>query len=87
MAFPAQKTSRKQTALRSTVKDQSGAGKTKIGEVLRKEGQILSSQLDEAIAIQKRTRQRLGSILIRLGYIEDDTIVKVLSRIHNLLLQ
>ncbi|NOR11131.1 MAG: type IV-A pilus assembly ATPase PilB [Desulfovibrionaceae bacterium] len=83
MAFPAQKTSRKQTALRSTVKDQSGAGKTKIGEVLRKEGQILSSQLDEAIAIQKRTRQRLGSILIRLGYIEDDTIVKVLSRIHN----
>ena len=83
MAFPAQKTSRKQTALRSTVKDQSGAGKTKIGEVLRKEGQILTSQLDEAIAIQKRTRQRLGSILIRLGYIEDDTIVKVLSRIHN----
>ena len=83
MAFPAQKTSQKQTALRSTVKDQSGAGKTKIGEVLRKEGQILTSQLDEAIAIQKRTRQRLGSILIRLGYIEDDTIVKVLSRIHN----
>ena len=83
MAFPAQKTSRKQTALRSTVKDQSGAGKTKIGEVLRKEGQILTSQLNEAIAIQKRTRQRLGSILIRLGYIEDDTIVKVLSRIHN----
>ncbi|MCK5193499.1 MAG: Flp pilus assembly complex ATPase component TadA, partial [Desulfobulbaceae bacterium] len=48
-----------------------------------KEGQILTSQLDEAIAIQKKTGQRLGSILIRLGYIEDDTIVKVLSRIHN----
>lgn len=83
MALPAQKTSQKQTALRSTVKDQSGAGKTKIGEVLRKEGQILTSQLDEAIAIQKKSGQRLGSILIKLGYIEDDTIVNVLSRIHN----
>lgn len=83
MALAAQKTSQKQTALRSTVKDQSGAGKTKIGEVLRKEGQILTSQLEEAIAIQKKTQQRLGSILIKLGYIEDDTIVKVLSRLHN----
>jgi len=84
MAFPAQKISKKkQTALRSTVKDQSGAGKTKIGEVLRKEGQILTSQLNEAISIQKKSGQRLGSILIKLGYIEDDTIVNVLSRIHN----
>ena len=83
MAFSATKPPQKQTALRSTVKDQSGAGKTKIGDILRKEGQILTSQLEEAISIQKKTGQRLGTILNRLGYIEDDTIVKVLTRIHN----
>ncbi len=32
---------------------------------------------------QKKHGGRLGSILIRLGYIEDDTILKVLSRVHN----
>lgn len=74
---------RKKTFLRSTIKDQSGAGKIKIGELLRKEGQILSSQLEEAIAVQKRTGRRLGSVLVSLGYIEDDTVYKVLSRLHN----
>lgn len=83
MALPAQKYASKKSALRATVKDQSGAGKTKIGEVLRKEGHIISSQLDEALAIQKKSGQRLGSILIKLGYIEDTTILNVLSRLHN----
>jgi type IV pilus assembly protein PilB len=72
-----------QSSLRGTVKDQSGAGKLKIGEILRKEGQITSGQLDEALAIQKKSGQRLGSILIRLGHIEEDTILKVLSRVQN----
>ena len=84
MALPAQKTAvDKKAGLRTTVKDQSGAGKTKIGEVLRKEGHILNTQLEQALAIQKKTGQRLGSILIKLGYIEDSTILNVLSRIHN----
>ncbi len=83
MAFPAQKMQNKKSALRSTVKDQSGAGKLKIGEVLRKEGHILTRQLDEALAIQKKSGQRLGSILIKLGFIEESTILNVLSRIHN----
>jgi type IV pilus assembly protein PilB len=55
----------------------------KIGEILRKEGQISSTQLTEALDEQKKHGGRLGSILIRLGYIEDDTILKVLSRVHN----
>ncbi|MBU0965969.1 MAG: type IV-A pilus assembly ATPase PilB [Proteobacteria bacterium] len=83
MAFPAQKIIDKKAGLRTTVKDQSGAGKTKIGEVLRREGHILNTQLEEALAIQKKSGQRLGSILIKLGYIEDSTILNVLSRIHN----
>jgi len=72
-----------QSSLKGTVKDQSGAGKLKIGEILRKEGQITSGQLDEALAIQKKSGLRLGSILIRLGHIEEDTILKVLSRVQN----
>ncbi len=75
--------SSQKSSLRASVKDQSGAGKMKIGEILRKEGQISSTQLDEALAAQKKTGERLGSILIRLGYIEDDTILRVLSRVHN----
>ncbi len=72
-----------QSSLRASVKDQSGAGKVKIGEILRKEGQISSTQLDEALAAQKKTGERLGSILIRLGHIENDTILRVLSRVQN----
>ena len=73
----------KQTSLRASVKDRSGAGKLKIGEILRKEGQISSDQLDEALDVQKKTGGRLGSILVQLGHIEEDTILKVLSRVHN----
>ncbi|MFZ5760127.1 MAG: type IV-A pilus assembly ATPase PilB [Thermodesulfobacteriota bacterium] len=83
MVLPAKNIPDKKSALRATVKDQSGAGKVKIGEVLRKEGHILTSQLEEALAIQKKTGQRLGSILIKLGHIEETTILNVLSRLHN----
>ena len=72
-----------QSSLRASVKDQSGAGKLKIGEILRKEGQISKNQLDEAIEVQKKSGGRLGSILIRLGYIEENTILNVLSRVQN----
>lgn len=44
----------KASSLKSTIKDQSGAGKTKIGEILSKEGQITSMQLDEALSVQKK---------------------------------
>jgi type IV pilus assembly protein PilB len=70
-------------SLKATVKDQSGAGKARIGEILCKEGHITSSQLQEALNFQKKSKSRLGSILLRLGYIEEETIVNVLSRIHN----
>lgn len=69
--------------LRSTVKDQSGAGKVKIGELLRKAGQVSSYQLDDALAAQKKSGGRLSSILLRLGHIEESTILNFLSRLHN----
>lgn len=37
------------SSLKATIKDQSGAGKTRIGEILCKEGHITSSQLQEAL--------------------------------------
>jgi len=71
------------SSLRATVKDQSGAGKLRIGELLRKQGYITSSQLEQALEFQKKHKARLGSILIRLGFIEEDTILNVLTRMHN----
>ncbi len=71
------------SSLKATIKDQSGAGKTRIGEILCKEGYITSSQLQEALNSQKKNKGRLGTILLKLGYIEEETIVNVLSRIHN----
>ncbi len=75
--------SKKASSLKATVKDQSGAGKTKIGQLLCREGYITSGQLQEALNYQKNHDERLGSILLTLGYIEEETIVNVLSRIHN----
>ena len=75
--------SKMKTSLKATIRDQSGAGKTRIGELLSKEGYITSAQLKKALEYQKTNPLRLGSILIRLGYIDEQTIVNVLSRIYN----
>ena len=74
---------KKSSSLRATIKDQSGAGKTRIGEILSKEGQITSLQLDEALKIQKKTKELLSNILLKMGYIDPDTIVNVLGRLYN----
>jgi len=74
---------RKSSSLKATIKDQSGAGKTKIGEILSKEGQITSLQLDEALRIQQKTNERLSSILLNKGFIDPDTIINVLGRIYH----
>ena len=76
-------TSSRRSSLKSTIMDQSGAGQTKIGELLCKEGYITKSHLQDAVNYQRKNRGRLGSILIKLGYIDDETIVNVLSRLRN----
>ncbi len=68
---------------RTTVKDQSGASKLKIGELLSKAGYITAHQFDQAKADQKKSGKRLSHILLDNGYIEQDTIVNFLSRQHN----
>ncbi|MCK5438155.1 MAG: hypothetical protein KAI90_09065, partial [Desulfobulbaceae bacterium] len=59
--------STKKSSLSATVKDQSGAGKMRIGDLLRKEGYITTTQLNAALDFQKKNKGRLGSILVRLG--------------------
>ena len=76
-------TSKMKTSLKATIRDQSGAGKVKIGELLSKEGYITSAQLKNALNCQKTNQLRLGRILLKLGYIDEKTIVSVLSRIYN----
>jgi type IV pilus assembly protein PilB len=78
-----QSASTKSTSLKATIRDQSGAGKTRIGELLCKEGHITSTQLEEAVKYQQSNPGRLGSILIKLGYIEEETIVSILNRLYN----
>jgi type IV pilus assembly protein PilB len=63
--------------------DQSGAGKKRIGELLSKEGYITSTELEHALKYQEKNPGRLGSILVKLGYVEEDTIVNVLNRLYN----
>ncbi|MDD2466685.1 MAG: type IV-A pilus assembly ATPase PilB [Desulfobulbus sp.] len=70
-------------SLKRTVKDQSGAGKLKIGELLSKAGYITATQFEEAKVIQKKSGERLGRILLESGAIERDTIANFLSRMHN----
>ncbi|MDM8540847.1 type IV-A pilus assembly ATPase PilB [Desulfococcaceae bacterium HSG9] len=81
---PTKKVAVGKSSLKKTIRDQSGAGKAKIGELLSKEGQITSNQLQEALGIQKKQGGKLSSILLKRGYIDDDTIVNVLSRSTNI---
>ncbi len=73
----------KKTSLKRTVKDQSGAGKLKIGELLQKAGYITASQFNEAKAIHKKTGDRLSKILLETGVIDRTTVATFLSRMHN----
>ena len=70
------------SSLSGTVKDQSGAGKVRLGDLLRKEGYITANQLDQALLVHKKSKMRLGRILVKLGHIDEGTILNVLSRLH-----
>jgi type IV pilus assembly protein PilB len=80
---PLRPVSSTRSSLKATIRDQSGAGKMRIGDLLSKEGYITRNQLEEALSYQQRHQGKLGSILIKLGHIEEETIINVLSRIYN----
>ncbi len=53
---------------------------TQIGELLVKENFITTDQLETALKHQRQNGGRLGSILINLGFVEDDDITALLSK-------
>ncbi len=73
----------RKSSLKGTVKDRSGAGKIKAGELLSKAGYITPTQLESAKSELKRNGGRIGAILRQFDYIDDDTIYNFLSRQHN----
>ncbi|MGA7878116.1 MAG: PilT/PilU family type 4a pilus ATPase [Desulfoferrobacter sp.] len=54
--------------------------KIPLGESLVQEGLLTPEQLQHALKIQARRGQKLGSILVGLGYIGDDALLKFLGR-------
>ena len=53
---------------------------SRLGEMLVKEALITADQLREAVAYRKTHGGRLGSVMIKLGLVNDDEITGVLSR-------
>ena len=52
----------------------------KLGEILVRENLITAQQLRETLDYQRAHGGRLGSNLVRLGYVSDDVVTAVLSR-------
>ena len=53
---------------------------SRLGEILVKENLITADQLKQAIAHQRQNGGRLGTALMKLGFVSDDEITEVLSR-------
>ncbi len=54
--------------------------KLMIGEMLVASGKISQEDLDYALAQQKRTKKRLGEILVEEGFVTEDDVVEVVRR-------
>ncbi len=52
----------------------------KLGDLLVESGLITKEQLAEALEIQKNDNERLGTILVKLGYLTEDAITSFLSK-------
>jgi type IV pilus assembly protein PilB len=60
------------------------AEKPKLGELLVMAGAIDQTQLGSALADQRKFGKPLGSILVSMGYIDEETLVRSLARQLNL---
>jgi len=52
----------------------------RLGEVLLREKRVTPTQLQEALNFQRTNGGRLGSTLVKLGFLKDEDITQVLSR-------
>src|SRR5262245_4021065 len=54
----------------------------RLGELLLRSGAITATQLDAALAEQKKSGGRLGTNLVTSGFIDPDTLARTLGRQH-----
>ena len=52
----------------------------RLGDLLVREKVITDQQLEESLKVQKQTGGRLGSVLVKLGYLSDEDVTNFLSR-------
>jgi len=52
----------------------------RLGDLLAKEKVITPDQLDQALKVQKESGTRLGSVLVKLGFLSDEDVTNFLSR-------
>jgi len=55
-------------------------GSDRLGETLVRDGLVSREQLDQALVEQKATKHRLGYVLVKLGFVPELEITKVLAR-------
>ena len=58
----------------------STASATRIGDLLIAEGLIAREQLDQALTEQRSSGMRLGYLLVKMGFIQELEITKMLAR-------
>jgi type IV pilus assembly protein PilB len=51
----------------------------RIGELLVQSGIIIKDQVNEALELQKTKKKKLGEILMELGYVHSDVLIRMLS--------
>jgi chemotaxis signal transduction protein len=55
-----------------------------LGELLRQAGKITSRQIQVALAEQRKSHEPIGKVLVRLGFVEERDILKVLQGLSTL---
>ena len=83
MATSSGNSARRRSSIKKTVKDQSGAGRIKVGELLSKAGYITATQFETAKKEVQKNGTRMSAVLRQLEYIDENTVFNFLSRHHN----
>ena len=83
MAISSGNIARRRSSIKKTVKDQSGAGRIKVGELLSKAGYITATQFETAKKEVQKNGTRMSAVLRQLEYIDENTVFNFLSRHHN----
>ena len=59
---------------------QHAAKKLRLGDALIQEGLINEEQLQQALALQKKSGKRLGTVLVEMHLVTEQDIVQILSK-------